>query len=363
MSAWSRYLRPQLADLSVYDVPPAGPESARMHANECPEPWPAEVMEELGRVIREVELGRYPDTSGRRLRAVLAARHGVAPERVVLGNGSDEIIFLLLTALSGPEARSIVIPRPTFVMYGHTARVLGLDVTEVPLTDDLQLDEAGMDAALSARGVALCFLARPNNPTSSLFDADAIHRLAAAHPATVFVIDEAYAEYAPGSSLFTASGPANLVFMATLSKVGLAALRLGYCVAHEELALALNKVRHPYNVSQTTLLLAETVLSRFGDVQRDMVARATANRDRLAKILARIPGAHVYPAHANLVLCRVGADADATRIQRELAARGVLVKNVSGIWNLTGCIRASVGTSDELDRLEAALAEVVDLGA
>ena len=95
--SWRKHLRASLAELSVYDVPPAGSDQARLHANECPEPWPAEVLDALGRVVSEIELNRYPDTSGRSLRATLGHRHGVSADRVVLGNGSDEIISVLLT--------------------------------------------------------------------------------------------------------------------------------------------------------------------------------------------------------------------------------------------------------------------------
>src|SRR5690606_19211348 len=132
------------AELEVYDVEPSTAPS-RMHANECPEPWPEEVRSALAEVVRELELNRYPDTSGRTLRRVLAAQHGCAPDRIVLGNGSDEIISMLLTALSGATAGGhLAIPCPTFVMYAHCARVLGIPVREVPLTDDLELDEAGL---------------------------------------------------------------------------------------------------------------------------------------------------------------------------------------------------------------------------
>jgi histidinol-phosphate aminotransferase len=339
--------------LSVYDVPPSTAPS-RMHANECPEPWPEEVREALAEAIRNIELNRYPDTSGRSLRAVLAARHGCDPERVVLGNGSDEIISLLLTALSGGSAGGhLVIPCPTFVMYAHSARVLGVEVREVPLTDALELDEPALRAALA--GAAICFLARPNNPTSSLWPAEQIRGLIRDFPATVFVIDEAYAAYDPGCSMWDPEGPANYVHMATLSKVGLAALRVGYCVAHPELALALNKVRHPYNISQTSITLAQLVLTRFSDVQAELIARTTKNRGRLVELLARLPDAEVFPAHGNLVLVRFPSDERARAVHARLAAGGVLVKDLTRVAKLAGCLRVSVGTSEDLERLAAAL--------
>ena len=351
--SWQRHLRPTLAKVSVYDVAPSTAPS-RMHANECPEPWPPEVRDALAEVVRGLELNRYPDTSGRTLRRVLAECHGCDPERVVLGNGSDEVINLLLTALSGgPESGHLVIPAPTFVMYAHVATVLGVEVREVPLLDSLELDAAAMRAALP--GAAVCFLARPNNPTSSLWPAALIHELIAEFPDTVFVIDEAYAAYDPGCSLWDPAGPANQVHMATLSKVGLAGLRLGYCIAAPELALALNKVRHPYNISQTSIALAETVLTRFTDVQAQIIAKTIANRGRLVEILSRLPEVELFPAHGNLVLIRFADDARAHAVRDQLAEAGVRIKDVTKVDKLSACLRISVGTDEDLERLAAAL--------
>jgi histidinol-phosphate aminotransferase len=353
-SPWARHLRASLAQLEVYDVPPAQAE-ARMHANECPEPWPAEVMDALAQVVRELELGRYPDTSGRRLRALLAERHGCQPERIVLGNGSDEIISIVLTALSGGAAGPgpVVVPIPTFVMYDHVARVLGMPVREVLVDEDLQLCVPSMERALV--DAAVCFLARPNNPTGALWDADVIEDLVERYPATVFVIDEAYAAYAPGASMWRPDLPDNVVFMSTLSKVGMAALRVGYCIADSRLARAFDKVRHPYNVSQTSLALAETLLTRFAHTQAEMIARTIENRGRLIRILAGIPGAVVHPTAANLALVRLPRPEQAPALRAHLAAHGVLVKDVSRLPRLEGCLRASVGTTEDLDRLEQAL--------
>ena len=362
--SWTSHLRPALAGLAVYETGsdlPQTPPRARLHANECPEPWPAEVMAELGRRLQGVELGRYPDSSGRSLRALLAERHGCDPDAVVLGNGSDEVISLLLTALAGrtSEPSFMVIPAPTFVMYGHSARCLGVGVLEVPLTEDLQLDETLMNEALGvANGAAICFLARPNNPTSSLWDAAVIERLIAAYPGTMFVLDEAYIRYSPEATLWRPDLPANVTYMGTLSKIGLAALRVGYCIAPPPLARAVNVVRHPYNMSATSLLLAETVLRDFKDVQDAMIARSLENRTRLVGLLARLPGAHVFPAHANIVLVRLSPAEEAKRIAAALAERGVLVKDASGLPRLTGCLRVSVGTREELDILEAELAAI-----
>jgi histidinol-phosphate aminotransferase len=349
---WAKRLRPSLAGLSAYDVPRASAR-ARMHANENPEPWPDAVMRELADIVRRVELGRYPDTSGRELREVIAARYGCELRRIVLGNGSDEVISTLLTALSGDARPVLVVPTPSFVMYGHAARVLDYEVREVELDEALQLDEPAMDAALA--GATICFLARPNNPTGSLWDRGAIDRLVDRHPSVVFVIDEAYIAYAPGQSLWRADVRDNVVFMGTLSKVGLAALRVGYAIAHPVLAGALDKVRHPYNVSQTSIAIAQAVLTRFADVQQAMIDRAIASRERLAALFSRIPGAHVFPSSANLVLVRLPDAARARALVEHLGAHDVLVKDVGHLPRLQACVRASVGTAAELDHVEEVL--------
>lgn len=360
-SDWTRHLRPALAGLDVYDIEPV-PAKARLAANECAEPWPPEVMRVIGERVAEVELGRYPDTSGRKLRALLAQRHGVEPEAVVLGSGSDELIGLLLMALGGrpSEPSFIVTPAPTFQMYGHAARCRGIGVLEVPLTEELELDEALLHEALDvATGAALCFLARPNNPTSSLWDAGVIERLIERHPSTVFVLDEAYTAYAAGTSLWRAGLPDNVVYMSTLSKSGLAALRIGYCIAPPALRRPLNVVRTPYNVSATSQAIAELVLTKFEDVQKAMLARSLAARQKLLGILGKIPGAKVFPAHANFAVVRLEPVTEATRVAEALAQRGILVKDASALPRLAGCLRVGVGTDAELDLLARALAEVV----
>lgn len=352
--SWQAHLRPSLAELSVYDVPPAGREYARMHANECPEPWPAEAVDAIAATVRAVELERYPDTSGRKLRVLLGTRHGCDPGQIVLGNGSDEVIAFVLTALSGREG-AVVVPSPTFIMYGHFARVLGMPVREVPVDAAFQLDEAAMRRALE--GAAVCFLARPNNPTGALWDADVITRLVADHPSTVFVIDEAYGAYAPGSTLYRRGAPPNQVHMGTMSKVGAAAIRLGYCIADRELAHALDKIRHPYNVSATTLAIAELLLTELAAVEQQRIARALARRTELVATLERIPGARVHRSYANFVLTELPRPEDPARLAAHLRDRGVLIKDVSKTPRLERCVRVSLGTERDHERLAAALAD------
>ncbi len=366
--AWRKHLRHTLAALDVYDVEPV-PDAIRLNANESPLPWPEHVLRDVTRVVHEIELERYPDTSGRELRAVLGRRFGVDPRRIVLGCGSDEIISFLLVALCDPSRRGVlVVPSPTFVMYEHTARVHDYEIRHVPLNEELQLDEPALDRALE--GATIAFFARPNNPTSGLWDEDVLERLWTRHPDVIFVIDEAYVAYAPGASLVRSDAPSNVVFMGTASKIGLAALRVGWCIADAELAHALDKVRHPYNVSQTSLAIARVVLERHEDTLRTQVEACIELRARLVEMLeetlARVamhagaggakPRARVFPAHGNLVLVRVGDVAEATRWAKTLREQNILVKNVSTQPGLAGCLRISLGTSAELSALRRALA-------
>ncbi len=357
--AWAVHLRPEVAAMDHYTAPHMPEPLARLHANECPYPWPERVFEGISRALHRVELERYPCISGKRVRELLARRHDCNPDHIVLGNGSDEIISILLTALAGTREQPshILTPSPSFVMYSHSAQVLGLGVDEVPLTRKFQLDPLEMDRALK-RGPAVCFLARPNNPTSSLWRADLIGYLMDRYPATLFVIDEAYGAYAPGTTLWKPPIRPNHIYMGTLSKVGMAALRLGYCIAPPRLATALNVVRHPYNISQTSLVIAETLLTQFADVQADMIERTIAGRTRLVTMLATLRGAEVMPAHANLVVTRFRNTPVSTRLQQFLRERRILVKDLSKYPGLAGCLRVSVGTEPELDLLERALQEI-----
>ncbi len=360
LRAWRGSLRPQLAALSVYDPPdlaPADPSiRARLHANESPFDWPDALRERFAEIARNLEYQRYPSATGRAVRELFAAEFQVEADRVVVGNGSDEVISLLLTALSGSAAPRLVIPTPTFVMYAHSAQVLGYAVTPVALDDDFQLRPDAMDEALGS--ATICFLARPNNPTSSLWDADVIEWLTRRHPDTIIVVDEAYGAYAPGTTMYRRDLPSNRVHMSTLSKVGLASLRLGYAVADSELALALHKVRHPYNISSYSLAVAQEILLHHRASLTDLATRGIRARERLEKLLMGIPGARVFPAHGNMVLARLAPDEEAVRLVTRLQSQGILIKNLHGTPQLEGCIRVSIGTDAELDALDAALEQL-----
>jgi histidinol-phosphate aminotransferase len=300
-------------------------------------------------------MNRYPAGRIDDLRAALA-RYVNLPEgfELVLGNGSDEIITLLSMACDVPGA-TVLAPVPAFVMYDVSARLQGLKFVGVPLTADFELDEAAMLAAIAEHQPALVYLAYPNNPTANLFDDDAMERIVAAAPGLV-VIDEAYQPFAARDWLQRATRHSHVLVMRTLSKFGLAGVRIGYMVGPKALIDEIDKVRPPYNVS---VLNAEAAL--FALEHADEFARQAAvlrsERARLMDALNRLPGVRPYPSEANMVLARVP---DAAALFAALKARGVLVKNVSSLHPLlANCLRLTVGTPQEntlmIEALEASL--------
>lgn len=360
MDSWRKHLRRSASAANVYDVPPSA-RSVRLHANEAGEPWPPDVVDDVLADLRQLELNRYPDTSARGLRALIAARLGCDAERVVIGNGSAEIIGLFYALLCGAAEPTLVVPVPAFAMFANSGHAFGYDVRQVPLTRDLQLDVPAMRRAL--RGATLCIIARPNNPTGSLYPRAEIDALVAEFPETIFIIDEAYAAYAPGCSLFDVHAPSNRVHVGSLSKNGLAALRVGYCAADPALALELDRVRMPYNVPQPSLLLAEAMLSRHADLLDASIQAAVDRREDMREILGRLPGATVLPSHANMVLVCFEDRDRAVQTERALLQRDVQVRHVSDEAGfrevgLRGVLRASVGGEREIELLAEAVADI-----
>jgi len=280
---------------------------------------------------------------------------------LMLGNGSDELISLLAMACDVPPEQSpdgrtatVLAPVPGFVMYEMSARLQGLRFVGVPLTADFELDAEAMLAAVRAHRPALTYLAYPNNPTANLWDDGAIERIVEAvreHGGLV-VIDEAYQPFASRNYLERLGRHDHVLLMRTLSKFGLAGVRLGYLIGPEALVAEIDKVRPPYNVS---VLNCEAAL--FALEHEDEFARQAqvlrAERARLVAALRGLPGATPFPSEANMVLVRVP---DAAAAFEGLKARGVLVKNVSGLHPLlAGCLRLTVGLPEENDQMIAAL--------
>jgi histidinol-phosphate aminotransferase len=348
------YFRPELRRLRAYAA-----ESAegliKLDANENPCPPPAGLMASIGAAAAALELNRYPDPEATALRRVIADRCGWKPAGILLGNGSDDLILLLLAACGGAGA-TLLVPTPTFSMYRHIATSLGWRVEEVPLTASFELDEAELLKRADSCSPRLSVFASPNNPTGNLFDRGVMERYLRAAPGIV-VIDEAYHDFAGASVVELLAGHQNLVVLQTLSKIGLAALRLGILLADPRLVGELNKVRLPYNVGSFSQLAAQVVLENpvFLEGQVRMIL---AERERLAASLSRIPGVTTFPSDSNFILLRT--DRPSRDVFEGLRRRGVLVRDLGGNPGmLQGCLRVTVGVPAENDSFLEAIREVL----
>ncbi len=328
----------------------------KLDAMENPYRLPPELQRALGERLGAVALNRYPAEHTAELAGALARHAGVGDEvGVTLGNGSDELIGLLTLAIAQPGA-TVLAPVPGFVMYEALARQQRLGFVGVPLrAEDFQLDEAAMLAAIEQHRPALVYLAYPNNPTGTLWDADVIERIAAAAPGLV-VMDEAYQPFvdkvASTDSLALMARRPNVLVMRTMSKFGLAGVRIGYLLGAPELVGQVEKLRPPYNIS---VLNAEAALFALehAEVYAAQAAELRQQRERVLQALQGLSGVKAWPSQGNMILARVQ---DAAATFAALKARGVLIKNVSAMHPLlANCLRFTVGTPDENTRLLAEL--------
>lgn len=322
----------------------------KLDAMENPHRLPPALQEELGRRLAAVALNRYPGERIEDLRQALA-RHARLPEGfgLMLGNGSDELISLLAMACDVPGA-TILAPLPGFVMYGMSAQLQGLKFVGVDLTPDFELDEKAMLDAIALHQPAIVYLAYPNNPTANLWDDATIEKIVEAAPGLV-VIDEAYQPFASRSYLDRVARHQHVLLMRTMSKFGLAGVRIGYMMGPARLVAEVDKVRPPYNVS---VLNAEAALFALEheDVFAGQAAELKRERARLQSALKEM-GLKAWTSDANMILVRVP---DPAASFEGMKARKVLVKNVSRMHPLlSGCLRLTVGTADENAQMLAAL--------
>jgi histidinol-phosphate aminotransferase len=292
-----------------------------------------------------VALNRYPAERIDTLRAALA-HEAKLPEgcALMLGNGSDELISLLTLALDVP-GNVILAPLPGFVMYELSARLQGVRFVGVPTTADFELDRDAMLAAIAEHQPALIWLAYPNNPTANLWDDATIDAIIDAAPGLV-VMDEAYQPFAARDSMERLRRHPHVLVMRTLSKFGLAGVRIGYLMGRSALIGELDKLRPPFNVSVLNCEAALFALEHAEEYARQAQA-IRSERERIQSELAVIPGVHPFPSEANMVLVRVPAPGP-TAIFQAMKAHGVLIKNVSGLHPLLAdCLRITVGTPEE----------------
>ncbi|WP_027013999.1 histidinol-phosphate transaminase [Comamonas composti] len=356
-------IRADVRAMQAYHVQPAQG-LLKMDTMENPFVLSAELQAALGQRLGALEINRYPGERQEQLKHMLAD-YADAPEgsSVLLGNGSDEIITLLALACAQPgeQRATMLAPMPGFVMYPMSARLQGLDFVGVDLTEDFELDVPAMRAAIAKHRPAITYIAYPNNPTATLWDEADVQAVidAVAVIGGLVVIDEAYQPFAKRSWVqnmrVQPARNSHVLLMRTLSKFGLAGVRLGYLLGPAALVHEIDKVRPPYNISVLNCEAAIFALEHE-QVYAQQAAEIRAQRQPLVEALKALAGVEkIWPSEANMVLIRVR---DAAQAQARMKERGVLVKNVSAMHPLlANCLRLTVGSHEENARMLAAMKE------
>ncbi|MBF0537137.1 MAG: histidinol-phosphate transaminase [Nitrospirae bacterium] len=339
IQVFNELTRPNIRQMKPYSAVEI-PCRVKLDANEAP----------YGLVpgLLEVETNRYPDPEARELRHHLAQTLNVGTENIILGNGSDEVIYHLITALGGP----VLYPTPTFVMYGIIAQTLAEATVPVPLDDNLDLNAAAMTEAIKRHNPRLIFLSSPNNPTGNNFDYETMLEILRLSRGIV-IIDEAYQPYSTRPSVIPLMARYNnLYVMRTLSKVGLAALRVGLLIGAADGIAELNKVRLPYNVNALSQRLALAALRDGGLIEHNIKTVIT-ERQRLFEGLAHINNITTYPSEANFILIKTN---NAKTLHQRLLKNGILVKDMTSA--LEDCLRITIGKPEENTEILSALEEI-----
>ncbi|OHX12488.1 histidinol-phosphate transaminase [Chromobacterium sphagni] len=343
-------VREEITAIGAYPVADASG-YIKLDAMENPWPLPLELQHELAVELAQVALNRYPDPNGGGLKEQLRQAFAIpAAADILLGNGSDELITLITQALARPGAKLLAL-EPSFVMYKMNALLSGLQYVGVPLREDFTLDLPLLLAAIAREQPAVVFVSYPNNPTGPRYAREEVLAVCRAAPGLV-VVDEAYQSFADDSLMDLAGELDNLLVMRTLSKLGLAGIRLGYAAASPAWINELNKVRPPYNVNVLTLAAAGFAL-RHLDVFNRQAAELRAERGRLFAELSCLPLVRAFPSQANFITIRVP---DAPALYQHIKQRGILIKQLHGSHPLlANCLRLTVGSPDDNAALLSAI--------
>ncbi len=341
------WIRPEIKALTAYHVPDASG-YIKLDAMENPYSWPQDLINKWLELLGDASLNRYPDPSAKQLKAKIQTRLDLPGDsEIILGNGSDELIQLILMAVSGKD-RVVMSVEPSFVMYKMIASFLDMPYVGVPLSnkhDQFEIDLELMLDKINQHQPAVIFIAYPNNPTGNLFSEPSVDKILSSTDAIV-VIDEAYFAFADKSYANKLSKYENLIVMRTVSKMGLAGLRLGYMAGSKSLLDEMDKVRLPYNINILTQLSTEFALEHKSvlDQQTEQIKQ---DREKLAKELKMIDGVKVYPSDANFILLRL-FEHDADEVFASLKEQNILIKNLSHAdASLKNCLRVTVGKAEE----------------
>jgi histidinol-phosphate aminotransferase len=343
-------IRPEIRELTAYPVAKAEG-LIKLDAMENPFGLTAQVRAQIATAVANSAINRYPDGGADGVKVALRRSLALSDDvGLILGNGSDELLQMLTTVIAAPGA-VVLAPDPSFVMYRLNALYAHARFVGVPLRADFALDIDAMLNAIAREHPALVWLAYPNNPTGNLFEIADVERIIRAAPGIV-AVDEAYYAYADRSFLPRVLEFPNLIVVRTVSKIGMAGVRLGYAAAHPAWIAEIEKVRPPYNVNVLTQAVVPVLLEHEA-LLAEQAATLCGERARVAAALASLRRVTVFPSQANFVLARVP---DAQHWFATLRDAGILVKNVS-VWHplLANCLRITIGTPAENNALLDAL--------
>jgi histidinol-phosphate aminotransferase len=337
-----KLVRPNIRSLKAYEAKEV-PCKIKLDANESPySAFSIQRSDDIKEIYQV--LNRYPDPEAKYLKKIVSKYFGVKSQNILQGNGSDELIYYLITTFGGP----VLYPVPTFSMYGIIAKAIGEKTIEIPLDKEFDLDFEKIFKAIKKHKPKLIFLSTPNNPTGNCFSSEKVLKiieisaLRLTYHSSLIVIDEAYQPFSSKMGFIPfLKDYKNLVIMRTLSKIGLAGLRIGFILADEKIIKEVNKVRLPFNVNSISQRIAVEALKDRKTLQRHIKA-IISERENLFNELAKIDNIKPYPSEANFILFRVK---DSERIYQSLLSKGILIRNMKGI--VDGCLRVTVGTPEE----------------
>lgn len=342
----------KLNEFSPYSVPQ--PEyRIKLDGNESPFSIPKELSAKLTEHLDSIEINRYPDPEAKKLRNMISIASDFPVDGILLGNGSDELIEMMVSAFTGGTGR-VMYPVPTFSMFRLCSLAYGAEVLEVDTDGNFDLDEELMINTMDERDPDLIFLASPNNPTGNSFSEKKIISVID-HSNSIVVVDEAYVDFNDLTFLPLVEKYENLVIFRTFSKIGFAGIRLGVLLGRTEIVREINKIRLPYNINSHTQRIAELVMENYEFVNEN-VQLIKKEREQIFEILSGLDRVSPFPSDANFILFRVS---DADSVFERLIEKGILIRNFNSPGRLENCLRVTIGKPEENEAFASALSNIV----
>ncbi len=347
-----RLIKESINDLKPY-VPHDYDYKYKLDANESPYNLPGNILEKVIERMRDMDFNRYPDTNSVLLRKEISDYIGVDYANIIIGNGSDEMINVLIDTFV-EEGDTVLSHEPTFVMYGLTSKIAGATYIDIETDENFNVDIDELIKSANTKKAKIIFLCSPNNPTGNLMQKEDILRVVN-ETNSIVVADEAYVEFGGESVIKKVLNYDRLIVLRTLSKAfGVAGIRTGYLVAGNKIIDRLYSVKAPYNINSISQLIATELMKNRKEILNN-VEIIKSNRDKLLNQMKQIEGIKAYDSYANFILFRVD---DNKKVFDGLLERGIMVRNFSG-GRLENHLRVSVGNTEENEAFVNALREVI----